>query len=51
MEMGSNDMYLIKKLKENVITLQKLDNFMRKIFLASKSHSQVTNAYNCDLNN
>ena len=37
-DMGSsaNDLYLIKKLKESGITIEKLNNYMRKIFLVIK---------------
>jgi hypothetical protein len=35
-EMGSNDLYLIKKLKESGITYEKLESYLRKLFLAIK---------------
>ena len=35
-EMGSNDLYLIKKLKESGINLDKLDTYLRKIYLTIK---------------
>jgi hypothetical protein len=36
MDLGSNDLYLIKKLRESGITLEKLDTYLKKIFLAIK---------------
>ena len=39
-EMGSNDLYLIKKLKESGITLKKLDVYLRKIYLALKDQDK-----------
>lgn len=35
-EMGSNDLYLIKKLKESAISYEKLNSYLRKIFIAIK---------------
>jgi len=35
-EMGSNDLYLIKKLKESGISYDKLNYYLRKLFLAIK---------------
>jgi len=35
--MGSSDQYLIKKLKESGISLDTLDNYLRKVYLASKT--------------
>lgn len=35
-EMGQNDLYLIKKLKESAISFEKLNSYLRKIFLAIK---------------
>jgi hypothetical protein len=40
-EMGSNDLYLIKKLRESGITVEKLDYYLRKIFLAIKESTRV----------
>lgn len=34
--MGSHDLYLIKKLKESGISIDKLNNYLRKLFLATK---------------
>ena len=34
--MGSNDLYLIKKLRESAISYEKLNSYLRKIFLAIK---------------
>lgn len=36
-EMGSNDLYLIKKLKESGITQEKLESYLRRIYLGIKN--------------
>lgn len=35
-DLGSNDLYLIKKLRESGITLEKLNTYLKRIFLAIK---------------
>ena len=39
-DLGQNDIYLIKKIKESLITLETLENYLRKIFLATKNSSE-----------
>ena len=41
MQMGNNDLYLIKKLKESGITIDKLNLYLRKIFLIIKDSSKI----------
>ena len=38
-EMGSNDLYVIKKLREADITLEKIDAYLRKIYFSIKDGS------------
>jgi hypothetical protein len=40
-EMGSNDLYVIKKLREADITLDKIDAYLRKVYISIKE----TNGY------
>jgi hypothetical protein len=35
-EMGSNDLYVIKKLREAEITLEKIDAYLRKVYFSIK---------------
>jgi hypothetical protein len=35
-EMGSNDLYVIKKLREAEITLEKIDAYLRKVYISIK---------------
>ena len=34
--MGSNDLYVIKKLREAEITLEKIDAYLRKVYFSIK---------------
>ena len=36
MEMGSNDLYVIKKLRDSDITLEKIEAYLRKVYSYSK---------------
>ena len=34
--MGSNDLYVIKKLRESEITSEKIDTYLKKVYLSMK---------------
>jgi DNA-binding transcriptional MerR regulator len=41
-EMGSNDLYVIKKLREAEITLEKIDAYLRKVYFSIKEGNGFT---------
>ena len=40
--MGSNDLYVIKKLREAEITLEKIDAYLRKVYFSIKEGNGFT---------